>query len=214
MTNDSILRAVDKTEVILVHGLWYGSWALKALSRRLRQDGFRIRHFAYPATSTSLAVHAGKLHEFAKAINTDGLHFLGHSLGGLVILRMMSEIPDLPPGRIVLLGSPLGGSAVARRMRNLPGSGKLLGEARAAIETGYTRLPDDRETGLIAGSMGVGLGALMGGTGGPGDGTVSLDEAFCPGLHDRLVLPVSHTGMLYSAKVAKHAVNFLESGRF
>ncbi len=203
-----------KTNLILVHGLWYGSWSLRALSRRLCRCGFKINHFAYPATSASLAAHAGSLYEFASTVESDDLHFLGHSLGGLVILRMMSETPDLPPGRIVLLGSPLKGSIVTRRMRNLPGSDKLLGKVRTALEAGYTRLPKDRETGLIAGSIGVGLGFLMGGTDGPGDGTISLREASIPGLQDRMVLPVSHTGLLFSGKVARYAANFLETGRF
>jgi pimeloyl-ACP methyl ester carboxylesterase len=204
----------SRTEVILVHGLWYGSWTLRALSRRLRRDGFKIRHFAYPATSASLAAHAGSLYEFARTTHATGLHFLGHSLGGLVILRMMSETPDLPPGRIVLLGSPLEGSIVARRLGNLPGSEKLLGEVRTTLEAGYSRLPEDRETGLIAGSRAIGLGLFMGGTGGAGDGTISLHEASSPGLQDRVVLPVSHSGLLYSGKVARHAANFLATGRF
>ncbi len=203
-----------ETNLILVHGLWYGAWSLRALSRRLCRYGFKISHFVYPATSASLSAHAGGLYEFASTAKTDDLHFLGHSLGGLVILRMMSETPDLPPGRIVLLGSPLRGSIVARRMRNLPGSGKLLGAAGTTLEAGYSRLPEDRETGLIAGSIGVGLGLFMGGTDGPGDGTISLREASISGLQDRMVLPVSHTGLLYSGKVARHAANFLETGRF
>ncbi len=214
MTTVSETQRDSKTEVILVHGLWFGSWALRALSHRLDQDGFKIRHFTYSATSASLGAHAGSLYEFARTTKADGLHFLGHSLGGLVILRMLSETPDLPPGRIVLLGCPLEGSIVARRTRNLPGAGKLLGEARTTLEAGYSRLPQDRETGLIAGSMAIGLGLFMGGTGGPGDGTVSLHEASNPGLQDRMVLPVSHTGLLYSGKVARHAANFLETGRF
>jgi pimeloyl-ACP methyl ester carboxylesterase len=203
-----------KVELISVHGLWYGSWSMRVLSRRLRREGFDIRHFNYPATSASLGVHAVSLHEFARTTKADRLHFLGHSLGGLVILRMMSEATDLPPGRIVLLGSPLEGSIIARRMRNLPGSGKFLGEVSTSLETGYTRLPDKRETGMIAGSMGVGVGLFMGGTSGPGDGTISLDETSTPGLQNRLVLPVSHTGLIYSAKVARHAANFLETGCF
>lgn len=203
-----------KTEVILVHGLWNGSWALRALSHRLRRKGFKSRHFAYPAISASLDAHASSLYEFASNTQAKRLHFLGHSLGGLVILRMISKTPDLPPGRIVLLGSPLGGSVVARRMQNLPGFGKLLGDACTALESGYSRLPEDRETGMIAGSMGLGLGLLMGGTGGPGDGTVSLAETSIPNLQDRIVLPVSHTGLLFSAKVARHTANFLETGSF
>lgn len=207
-------RPQGKIEVILVHGLWYGSWALRALSRCLRRDGFESRHFGYPATSASLDVHAGSLYDFAGTTEADSLHFLGHSLGGLVILRMMADAPDLPAGRIVLLGSPLGGSMVARRMRHLPGSGKLLGDARTALESGYSRLPEDRQTGMIAGSRGIGLGLLMGGTGGPGDGVVSLAETSMPGLHDRMVLPVSHIGMLFSAQVARHTAKFLKTGHF
>ena len=204
----------NRTEIILVHGLWYGPWALRQLSGRLRRSGYAIRHFAYPTTSASLNEHAGKLYEFARTTQADCLHFLGHSLGGLVILRMLSETPKLPDGRVVLLGSPLAGSIVARRLRNLPGSDRLLGEVRSIIETGYCRMPDDRETGMIAGSLGVGLGLFTGGTGGPGDGTVSLDEASSPGLHERLVLPVTHSGLLFSGKVARYASNFLKTGSF
>ena len=204
----------NRTEIILVHGLWYGPWALRQLSGRLRRSGYAIRHFAYPTTSASLDEHADKLYDFARTTQADCLHFLGHSLGGLVILRMLSETPKLPDGRVVLLGSPLAGSIVARRLRNLPGSDRLLGEVRSIIETGYCRMPDDRETGMIAGSLGVGLGLFTGGTGGPGDGTVSLDEASSPGLHERLVLPVTHSGLLFSGKVARYAANFLKTGRF
>lgn len=204
----------SKTEVILVHGLWYGPLTLRALSRHLSRDGFAVRHFAYPAISETLETHARKLSEFARSTQAQCLHFLGHSLGGLVILRMLSEHPALPGGRIVLLGSPLGGSTVARKLRRLPGSTKLLGKVRTTLEEGYSQLPDDRETGLIAGSLGLGMGFFVGGTGGPGDGTISLDEAASPGLKDRMVLPVSHSGLLFSSKVARHAAKFLETGHF
>ena len=115
MTTVSQPQRGSKTEVILVHGLWYGSWALRALSRRLYKGGFKIRHFTYSATSASLGAHAGSLYEFARTTKADSLHFLGHSLGGLVILRMLSETPDLPLGRVVLLGCPLEGSIVDRK---------------------------------------------------------------------------------------------------
>jgi hypothetical protein len=198
----------------MVHGLWYGYWSMRVLGRHLRRGGFKIRHFAYPATSASLSAHAVRLNEFASKAEAETLHFVGHSLGGLVILRMLSEATNLPPGRIVLLGCPLGGSIVARRMRHHRASGKLLGEIRPALETGYSHLPADRETGMIAGSLGVGLGLLTGGMAGPGDGTVSLDETNVPGFKDRLVLPVSHTGLLFSGTAARQAANFLGTGRF
>ncbi|NNJ64526.1 MAG: alpha/beta hydrolase, partial [Xanthomonadales bacterium] len=136
------------------------------------------------------------------------------SLGGLVTLRMLSETRGLPPGRIVLLGSPLRGSGVARKSRKVPGSQRLFGRIRPALVSGYDRLATDRETGMIAGSAEVGLGGVVGGTGGPGDGTVSIRETQVEGLRDHLVLPVSHTGMVFSAEAARQAIHFLRFGSF
>jgi pimeloyl-ACP methyl ester carboxylesterase len=201
-------------EVILVHGLWYGPWTLRRLTRSLEQRDFQTRHFRYAATAASLESHAADLGAFARESDSAELHFLGHSLGGLVILRMLAESGDIAPGRVLLLGTPLRGSVIARKMRGVPGSGRLLGRVRHSLEAGFTGLPADRDTGMIAGSHNFGLGLFTGGVGGPGDGTVALRETEAEGLKDRLVLPVSHSGMLFSTMVARQAVSFIETGSF
>jgi len=203
-----------KSEVILVHGLWFGSWAMARLDKKLSAEGFRVRRFSYRTTAGDLAAHAAGLQKFARLTQADRLHFASHSLGGLVTLRMLSECQDLPPGRIALMGSPLDGSIVARRSSKVPGAEQLLGEIRSTLEQGYDFLPGNRETGMIAGSRAIGLGMLVGGTGKPGDGTVAVRETMKRGLKDHLVLPVTHTGMLFSKKVAHQAASFLKSGRF
>jgi hypothetical protein len=71
-----------------------------------------------------------------------------------------------------------------------------------------------RDLGVIAGDLGFGLGRLVGPLGAPSDGTVRLEETELEGTADRIVLRVSHTGMLFSAAVAKQAGAFLRSGRF
>jgi hypothetical protein len=68
--------------------------------------------------------------------------------------------------------------------------------------------------GVIAGDLGFGLGRLVGTLGGPSDGTIMVEETELDGATDRLVLRVSHTGMLFSAAVARAAGAFLRSGRF
>jgi pimeloyl-ACP methyl ester carboxylesterase len=204
-------------EIILVHGLWFGSWAMASLDKKLRAAGFTVRRFDYSSTAGGLKAHAAELREFARASHSDRLHFASHSLGGLVTLRMLSEFDasdNFPPGRVVLMGSPLDGSGVVRRSGKVPGAEKLLGEIRSALEHGYGRLPGDRETGMIAGSRAIGLGMLVGGAGKPGDGTVAINETLTEGLKDHLVLPVSHTGMLYSVKVARQVAAFLQTGHF
>jgi hypothetical protein len=201
-------------EVILVHGLWYGPWTLKKLDRTLKKHGFLTRHFRYAATAASLAQHAAALHAFALESGAIEQHFIGHSLGGLVTLCMLSDFSDIAPGRVLLLGTPLRGSITARKIHGLPGSHKLLGEVRGVLEEGYANLPPERDTGIIAGSRGPGLGLFTGGLGGPGDGTVALRETETGGLKDRLVLPVSHSGMLFSNEVARQSICFLEAGTF
>jgi len=201
-------------EIILVHGLWFGSWAMARLAKKLQAEGFRVRRFSYSTTAGDLRTHAAQLWEFVRSTQADQLHFASHSLGGLVTLGMLHAEAGLPPGRVVLMGSPLDGSIVARRSRKLPGVKKLLGGMRPTLEHGYEHLPGDRETGMIAGSRAIGLGMLMGGAGKPGDGTVAVRETLAAGLKDHLVLPVTHTGMLYSAEVARQVAGFLKSGSF
>ena len=214
MTADSDKTQHDREGVLLVHGLWFGSWALRQLSQRLQFYGFRVNSFSYDTRSASLYTHANALGDCVKQMKVQRLHLVGHSLGGLVILRMLAAENECSPGRIVLLGSPLGGSRVAQRLVKMPGALNFLGGVQSALEQGFNVIPQSREVGMIAGSLSLGLGMLTGGTGGPGDGTVPLEETRAPGLKERLVLPVSHTGLLYSKKVASHTGKFLMDGQF
>lgn len=201
-------------EVVLVHGLWFGAWSMGVLDRRLSRAGFATRRFRYRSTRAGLDAHAAELRRFAGQASSEMLHFVAHSLGGLLVLKMLADSDALPPGRIVLLGSPLAGSAVARRATAIPGGSRLLGQARPALEQGFSRVCGDRPTGLIAGSRPLGLGVLIGVRDGAGDGTVAVRETLAEGLAEHLVLPVTHTGMLFSRAVAGQTVHFLRSGSF
>ncbi|MDH3923360.1 MAG: alpha/beta hydrolase [Xanthomonadales bacterium] len=205
---------LQQAEVILVHGLWFGSWAMASLAKKLEASEFSCRRFSYATTRQGLDAHATALREFARQSTFQQVHFAAHSLGGLVTLRMLQLFADAVPGRVVLLGSPLGGSVTAHKAGKIPGADKLLGEISPALQGGFQRLPADRETGMIAGTRGVGLGMLVGGVGGTGDGTVATAETRVPGLADHIELPVTHTGMLYSAEVARQAAIFLRTGGF
>jgi pimeloyl-ACP methyl ester carboxylesterase len=198
----------------MVHGLWFGPWSLALLARRLRQAGFEPHSFRYRTTAADLEQHARTLRQFFGAVDGSPLHLVAHSLGGLVALKMLGLFPDLPAGRVVLLGSPLQGSVVARKSSRLPGGRRLLGAARPVLESGFAALAAEREIGMIAGSLALGLGLLLGGTGGRGDGTVAVDETRAEGLRDHLVLPVTHTGLLFSRAVARAVCHFLQNGRF
>jgi len=209
-------------EVVLVHGLWYGPVAMSVLARRLGAQGFSVRKFSYPATTSHVLGHAQKLLRFIRQGQAAKTHLVGHSLGGLVIVKALEidhdegheAIPQLSDGRIVLLGTPLMGSGVAQRVMQLPGGPALFRKVARDLCSGHNSLKVGTRIGLIAGSRSFGLGRLLGQSSEGSDGTVALAEADSPYLAARLILPVSHTGMLFSRGVAEQTVCFLRSGHF
>lgn len=200
--------------LVLVHGLFYGRWSMAVLARRLKRYGVRIHAFGYAPTRVGLARAADALAAFIAGLQAPVVHCVGHSFGGLVVLRALIQAPHLPAGRAVLLGSPLRGSRVARQLLRWPPGRALLRAAGPPLAAGMTTLPRDRDIGMIAGGTGLGLGRLTGVRLGPSDGTVAVDETRVPGLRDHRVLAVSHTGMLVSRCVAERIGHFLAHGRF
>lgn len=203
--------------IVLVHGLWMSGFELGVLKHRLEESGeFRARAFSYPSLTGSMEDHVRSLVEFARAQTTQSLHFIGHSLGGLVILRALMQATDLPPGRAVLLGTPLQGSRAAQGVARLPFGKMILGAAvhDECVEFAPREWSGPREVGIIAGSMGLGLGRLVAKLDVDNDGTVLVEETKLPGATDHIVLPVTHTGMVFSGEVAEQAMWFLKNGSF
>ena len=209
--------------VVYVHGLWQRGAESIWLRRRLSQDvKAEARAFSYPSVAADATTNARALAKYLTAIRADTLHLVGHSLGGLVILKLFEEDADararLPPGRIVLLGPPLRGSRTAEKLARLPFGktimGRAVGEELLVPRGERRRWSGTRELGVIAGDLGIGLGRLVGPLGGPSDGTILVEETELDGAVERLVLRVSHTGMLFSAAVAHAAGAFLSTGRF
>jgi hypothetical protein len=122
----------------------------------------------------------------------------------------------LPPGRIVLLGAPVRGSAAARVAGSIGVGQWLIGPSAAEALVSHRRrvAPPSREVGIIAGTRPMGLGRWFARFDEPNDGTVAVSETQLDGARDRLVLPVSHLGMLMSPRVADASGHFLREGRF
>lgn len=208
-----------RTVVVYVHGLWLTGIEGGFLRRRLaRQLSAETRAFSYASVKSSVSTNAEALGEFLAELRADTLHLVGHSLGGLVILKLFeTDAADrLPPGRIVFLGSPLNGSRAAQNLARVPLGKMLLGrgvneELLSPRERGWR---GQRDLGVIAGSLSVGLGKLVGARGAPNDGTIFVDETRLPGISQHLVMPVSHTGLPFSKSVARQTGAFLHAGKF
>ena len=202
------------TDIILVHGLWNRGWAMAAMAKRLRADGFQVRVFSYPTRNDNLDGHANELYKFIGQQQSEELHLVGHSMGGLVILNMLSRFDDLPSGRVVLMGTPVRGSGVVKRLGKLPGQKLLFGKARDNLLQGYEHTPSAHETGMIRGTRALGLGRIAGEPDEVNDGSVTLSETQLDGLKDSVDLTVSHSEMLISPAVVEQVEQFLISGQF
>lgn len=201
--------------VVLLHGLWMGAWAMVALARRLEAAGFDCRCYSYPTLRLSLDENVARLGRHLAAQSARPLHLVGHSLGGVVVLKLLLERADVPPGRVVLLGSPLTGCHTGARLTQRPGGATLLGRSIGQWLTAPTpRWDGRRELGVIAGSAGFGMGRLVApALPRPNDGAVAVAETELPGAA-HTVLPVTHSGMLVSRRVAEATARFLRRGRF
>lgn len=209
--------------VVFVHGLWMTGHESILLRRELKQllDAEALV-FSYRSVANDITANAGELVKFLSSVDSGEIHLVGHSLGGLVILTCLQELElqppaqPLAPGRVVLLGSPLQGCAVARSLSRFPVLKAVLGRGieQEALSPPIRRWTGSRQVGVIAGNVSLGLGRLVAPLDEPNDGTVLVEETRLAGATDHIVLPVTHTGMVFSAVVMQQTAAFLRDGRF
>ena len=202
--------------VVLVHGLWVHGITMSLIRRRLERDGYRVFAYSYPSIRLAFAENTARLARYLRDVGALRSHFVGHSLGGLIVLRMLEEAADVVPGRIVLAGVPVAGSHAARKLVRLPCGRTALGRSMVEwMEPRQLTCAGDREIGVIAGSLPVGLGRIVApDLPMPHDGAVSVEETRLPGARDHIVLNVSHSGMLVSRAVRRQIEAFLRDGAF
>ena len=201
--------------VVLIHGLFMSGREMALLRRQLTVAGFSTRQFSYPSVRVSPAVAARMLGDFVAGIEAPIVHYVAHSLGGLVVRHFLHGHSDGRPGRVVTLATPHQGSQAAQAIANTVLGRRLLGQS---IEQGLLgdvpAWPDQRALGVIAGSRGIGLGRFLARLDLPHDGTVAAAETELSAATDRITLPVSHFGGLFSREVAHQVIYFLRQGRF
>jgi pimeloyl-ACP methyl ester carboxylesterase len=133
------------SHVVYVHGLWMPGDESLILRRRLSADfGLTLHPFRYLATGTMSTITA-RLAQFVSELDLPAVHFVGHSLGGLVIHRFLEQFPQQPAGNAVFLGTPCVGSRAAERAARFGPVAKVMGQSVAeellgsASATGGTR---------------------------------------------------------------------------
>jgi pimeloyl-ACP methyl ester carboxylesterase len=203
--------------VVYVHGLWMpGDESLILRHRLAQQFGLLLQSFRYSTLASSMNEITSRLDEFVREQRPSEVHFVGHSLGGLVIHRFLERFPQQPMGRVVFLGTPCVASRAAERASRFGPVFHLMGPSvqEELLRPHARRWTQGRALGIVAGSQPIGVGQLLAGFNEENDGTVAVSETRMPGAADHLVLPVSHLGLLLSARVAQETGLFLTQGRF
>lgn len=187
-----------------------GRPAMLPLARRLRKDGFVVNCFGYNTITGSLQSSADKLAAALSAV-AGPVALVGHSLGGLVALQAAQQLNPGQHKALVLLGSPYQGARAAKTLRTLTGgpNTKLCRALHDWMDLA-SRPTVQTPVFTLSGNRATGLGRLLCKFDEPNDGTVTVAETHYPDAVSCL-LPVSHTEMLFSGKVAKQVSDWLRT---
>ncbi len=209
--------------VVLLHGMIRTPASMGPMEDALADAGFRTANVGYPSREypierlATMAVEQG-LARCRSVTGIDRIHFVTHSLGGILVRQYLAynDIPEL--GRVVMLGPPNQGSVAADAMRDMPGYEWLNGPAGAQLGKGEESVPlrlgpADFELGIIAGNRTVDpiTSAVLED---PDDGRVSVSDTRLEGMDDFIVIDESHALMMRARTTIRLTIRFLEEGNF
>jgi len=183
---------------------------MQKLAKAVEAAGFKALVLDYPSTSHSIEALTEQLCDM---LPSEGrLHFIGHSLGGILSKKLAKRMGPARRGRVVQIGAPNFGSELAARAGVLS---KVMGPALAELHPHPGEDDGGVEIGAIGGTAALAAYSLITGIDGENDGKVSLRSAFGHAPEGKkLALPVAHSLMMQDARVIKATVDFLQNGRF
>jgi len=204
--------------VVLLHGIGANRFTLWAHERFFRRRGYDVLNLTYPSTRFELAgiVDAVAPSIAAFAARVERVHFVGHSMGGLVIRGLLARHRPANLGRVVMMGTPNNGSELADRFRDWRLYRRVFGPAGQQLMTGFIQaFPDasDYSLGVLAGDRGLNvIGRKL--IGRPSDGMVAIESTKLAGMADHRVLPIGHTAFMVSREAMRQTLHFLREGKF
>jgi len=206
--------------VILLHGLARTERSMARLRRALERQGYRVINVGYDSRKGDVATLAETSIAPALDACADGgrIHFVTHSMGGILLRQFLARHIIENLGRVVMLGPPNKGSEVVDRLRDVPGFHFINGDAGLELGTGEASLPNSLgpanfDLGIIAGTRSVNL-ILSTLIPGPDDGKVSVKNTRLQGMKDHLEMGVTHSFMMRNKAVIEQVIHYLANGRF
>lgn len=215
-------NAAPQECVILLHGLARTSYSMNKIEDALQEAGFLVANINYPSREFPIedlagdAVNEGL--ENCRSREASSIHFVTHSMGGILVRYYLSlnTIPEL--GRVVMLAPPNQGSEIVDQFADLPGFSTFNGPAGLQLGTGPDSLPNrlgavDFPVGVIAGTGSINpiLSTTLPDV---DDGKVTVERTQVDGMTDFITVDTTHTVIMRNAKVIEQVLAFLRQGRF
>lgn len=223
MARTDSVQGPNSTEcVVLLHGLNRSFRAMEKMAAALQVADFSTVNVDYPSQSgpveqiAPVAVDAGL--EQCRALGAEKIHFVTHSMGGILLRWSQQTNPIRDLGRVVMLGPPNQGSEVIDETREWAIAQMFTGEAGNQLGTDEDSIPAqlgpvDFELGVIAGVKSINpfMSAIL-----PAydDGKVSVDGTRVLGMADFMIVDTSHRFLMNSETVINNTVAFLQTGTF
>jgi pimeloyl-ACP methyl ester carboxylesterase len=204
-----------KTTIVFVHGAVVNGWEMAILRKRLRMLGYQTRQFRYYSMVAGMEENCGRLKEFLDHTEGDVVHVVAHSMGGVVTRNVFERQSDPRPGRLVAVGSPFLDCWIGRRSAVLGapfGPGRTVRDHIAGPLDPVWR--GQREFGVLAGILPIGIGMLFPDFPQPNDGVVRLEETRLQGIAGHVTYRINHFGMLLSRRCCTQIARFLATGHF
>jgi triacylglycerol lipase len=212
--------ASPREQVVLLHGLARTSGSMEALEKALSQEGYTVLNIDYPSRKFQISELAKMVRDevASKTVGAEKVHFVTHSMGGIIV-RYIQKYDPLPNiGRVVMLSPPNQGSEVVDFLGNTWPFGLINGPAGKQLGTDQNSIPEklgavNFETGIITGDRSINwINSLI--IPGDDDGKVSVENAKVEGMADFVVVHVSHPFIMKDKAVIIKCISFLRSGHF
>jgi pimeloyl-ACP methyl ester carboxylesterase len=222
MSSMFVLANENREYVILLHGLCRSGRSMIPMGQALMQAGYKVVNMEYPSRSASIE----KLSEVAIGVavsdcernGATSIHFVTHSMGGILVRSYLSRhtIPNL--GRVVMLGPPNQGSEVVDKLRSWWVFKKINGPAGSELGTDKNSTPQklgaaNFSLGVIAGNLSINwINSLL--IPGRDDGKVSVKRTKLAGMADHVVISSAHPFIIRNRTAIRQTISFLRTGQF